>query len=290
MRRNLKRQAGQGMTEYIIVVALVAVAAIAVYQYFGQVVRAQVAAMAHELSGEDGSASLRGAAGRAEGSGRNPGRVTQGLWRQRGGRQVMARHGHASAQRGQALVAGLVLLAGAVAALVAMHRLGRIIEQRVRLTHAVDAAAYSGALLQARHLNAIAYANRSQIAHQVAMAHLVTLAASARYLDSAQAQARRRNPPPSLLGNLFGARAGQAYRDMQACPAPGRPGGCAGAARRRRAWRAGGCGGGRGPRPDRRARPHHVAGVACQFFWRASGWDAHGRSRHAAGRSEPARA
>ena len=78
----------------------------------------------------------------------------------------------------QALVAGLVLLAGAVAALVAMHRLGRIIEQRVRLTHAVDAAAYSGAL-QARHLNAIAYANRSQIAHQVAMAHLVTLAASA---------------------------------------------------------------------------------------------------------------
>lgn len=133
----------------------------------------------------------------------------------------MARHGHASAQRGQALVAGLVLLAGAVAALVAMHRLGRIIEQRVRLTHAVDAAAYSGALLQARHLNAIAYANRSQIAHQVAMAHLVTLAASARYLDSAQAQARRRNPPPSLLGNLFGARAGQAYRDMQGLPGAG---------------------------------------------------------------------
>ena len=143
MRRNLKRQAGQGMTEYIIVVALVAVAAIAVYQYFGQVVRAQVAAMAHELSGEDGSASLR-AGGRPRRRQRaKPGRVTQGLWRQRGGRQVMARHGHASAQRGQALVAGLVLLAGAVAALVAMHRLGRIIEQRVRLTHAVDAAAYS---------------------------------------------------------------------------------------------------------------------------------------------------
>ena len=221
MRRNLKRQAGQGMTEYIIVVALVAVAAIAVYQYFGQVVRAQVAAMAHELSGEDGSASLRAGRQAAQKAAGETRRVTQGLWRQRGGRQVMARHGHASAQRGQALVAGLVLLAGAVAALVAMHRLGRIIEQRVRLTHAVDAAAYSGALLQARHLNAIAYANRSQIAHQVAMAHLVTLAASARYLDSAQAQARRRNPPPSLLGNLFGARAGQAYRDMQGLPGAG---------------------------------------------------------------------
>jgi hypothetical protein len=43
------------MTEYIIVVALVAVAAIAVYQLFGQVVRSQTAAMAKELAGEDGS-------------------------------------------------------------------------------------------------------------------------------------------------------------------------------------------------------------------------------------------
>ena len=40
------RERGQGMTEYIIIVALVAVAAIAVYQTFGQVIRAQTAAMA----------------------------------------------------------------------------------------------------------------------------------------------------------------------------------------------------------------------------------------------------
>ena len=50
-----KKQAGQGMTEYIVVVALVAVAAIAVYQTFGQVVRSQTAAMAKELAGEDGT-------------------------------------------------------------------------------------------------------------------------------------------------------------------------------------------------------------------------------------------
>jgi len=49
------KQIGQGMTEYIIVVALVAVAAIAVYQMFGQVVRSQTAAMAKELAGEDGT-------------------------------------------------------------------------------------------------------------------------------------------------------------------------------------------------------------------------------------------
>ncbi|NYT23632.1 hypothetical protein H0A73_08455 [Alcaligenaceae bacterium] len=55
MKHRNETQRGQGMTEYIIVVALVAVAAIAVYQLFGQVVRSQTAAMARELAGEDGT-------------------------------------------------------------------------------------------------------------------------------------------------------------------------------------------------------------------------------------------
>lgn len=59
MSKQYKKQAGQGMTEYIIVVALVAVAAIAVYQIFGQVIRSQTAAMAMELAGEDGSEHSR---------------------------------------------------------------------------------------------------------------------------------------------------------------------------------------------------------------------------------------
>ncbi|CPL87132.1 integral membrane protein [Bordetella pertussis] len=59
-----QRQLGQGMTEYIIVVALVAVAAIAVYQLFGQVVRSQTAAMARELAGE----SLKSFTGNAQGA------------------------------------------------------------------------------------------------------------------------------------------------------------------------------------------------------------------------------
>lgn len=67
-QRLVRRQRGQGMTEYIIIVALIAVAAIAVYQLFGQVVRSQTAAMARELAGEDGSAESQAAqqaAGRA---------------------------------------------------------------------------------------------------------------------------------------------------------------------------------------------------------------------------------
>lgn len=43
------------MTEYIIIVALVAVAAIAVYQFLGNSVRSQTAAIAQELSGGDGA-------------------------------------------------------------------------------------------------------------------------------------------------------------------------------------------------------------------------------------------
>ncbi|MFA5520458.1 MAG: hypothetical protein WCY98_01690 [Castellaniella sp.] len=60
------RQRGQGMTEYIIVVALVAIAAIAVYQLFGQVVRSQTAAMAKELAGEDGTEQSQAAQAAAE--------------------------------------------------------------------------------------------------------------------------------------------------------------------------------------------------------------------------------
>ena len=51
-------QRGQGMTEYIIIVALIAVAAIGVYQFFGQVVRSQTAAIANEVGGVDSTAQI----------------------------------------------------------------------------------------------------------------------------------------------------------------------------------------------------------------------------------------
>ena len=55
------KRLGQAMTEYIVIVALVAVAAIGVYQLFGQVVRSQTAAMAKELAGEDSSSESQNA-------------------------------------------------------------------------------------------------------------------------------------------------------------------------------------------------------------------------------------
>lgn len=50
-------QRGQGMTEYIIIVALIAIAAIAVYQYFGNTIRNQTAGIAKEIAGSDGTAA-----------------------------------------------------------------------------------------------------------------------------------------------------------------------------------------------------------------------------------------
>ncbi len=66
MNKALKKQRGQGMTEYIIVVALVAISAIAVFQLFGQTLRSQTAAIAKELAGEDGSAQSQSARTAAE--------------------------------------------------------------------------------------------------------------------------------------------------------------------------------------------------------------------------------
>ncbi|WP_408608835.1 Flp family type IVb pilin [Aliidiomarina halalkaliphila] len=52
------RERGQGMTEYIVILALVVVAAIGVYSYFGKAVRHQVAGVAQEISGQSASQQL----------------------------------------------------------------------------------------------------------------------------------------------------------------------------------------------------------------------------------------
>jgi Flp pilus assembly pilin Flp len=46
-----KKQLGQGMTEYIIIVALVAIAAIGVYSAFGRTLQAQVAQITGGVAG-----------------------------------------------------------------------------------------------------------------------------------------------------------------------------------------------------------------------------------------------
>lgn len=56
--RKPRKQSGQGMTEYVIIVALIAVAAIAVTQLFGTTVRTQMGAIASEVGGNNASADI----------------------------------------------------------------------------------------------------------------------------------------------------------------------------------------------------------------------------------------
>lgn len=89
---------------------------------------------------------------------------------------------------------------------------GQVVAHKVRLVHGLDAAAYSGALVQARTLNFLSYLNRAQLGHQLAMAHLLTLGSWA-YFGGMQAdRLARGNPPAHLIGLEFGPAHGQAYR------------------------------------------------------------------------------
>ncbi len=116
------------------------------------------------------------------------------------------------AQSGQVLVLGM-LLAGLLAlALSRYFMVSQTAAHRARQLHALDAAAYSGALVQARAFNMLAYVNRSQVAHQVAMAHLVTLASWAKFGGEQAASVSRGNPPGYLVGMMFGPEHGAAYR------------------------------------------------------------------------------
>jgi Flp pilus assembly pilin Flp len=72
LKNTRNSQRGQGMTEYIIIVALIAVAAIAVYQFFGQTIRSQTSGIAKEVSGQTADTAIQNAktaADSAEGEG-----------------------------------------------------------------------------------------------------------------------------------------------------------------------------------------------------------------------------
>ncbi len=52
---------GQGMTEYLIIVALIAITGIAVFSFFGQTLRHQMAGISLELSGKKANTEIQGA-------------------------------------------------------------------------------------------------------------------------------------------------------------------------------------------------------------------------------------
>ena len=58
MNKLKKFSRGQGLVEYVVLVALLAVAAIATMQFLGGTIRQQFAGIAQELAGGDGTSSV----------------------------------------------------------------------------------------------------------------------------------------------------------------------------------------------------------------------------------------
>ncbi|CAM4188311.1 hypothetical protein [Kerstersia similis] len=114
--------------------------------------------------------------------------------------------------RGQALPLGVLLLAVLALAWTHGYGLRQVANARTRLAHVADVVAYSGALSQARSLNLAAWISRTQLAHQIAMGHVATLAAWADFGSRQAEQQARGNPPAFLIASLFGPRYGTAYR------------------------------------------------------------------------------
>jgi hypothetical protein len=74
-----------------------------------------------------------------------------------------------------------VLISSAV--LVVMFNTGQKVTERSLVANAADAAAYSGAVWTARHLNFMAYTNRAMIANHVAVGHFISYVSWVRYID-----------------------------------------------------------------------------------------------------------
>jgi hypothetical protein len=85
--------------------------------------------------------------------------------------------------RGQIAPVALFGVLISSAALVVMFNTGQKVTERSMVANAADAAAYSGAVWTARHLNFIAYSNRAMIANHVAVGHYVSYVSWVRYIN-----------------------------------------------------------------------------------------------------------
>lgn len=76
--QRMTKEYGQGMMEYIIIVALIAVAAIGVYSMFGKTIRNQTAGLSKEVAGQNSNTQIE-AAGTAATSAATRGDTTKGM-------------------------------------------------------------------------------------------------------------------------------------------------------------------------------------------------------------------
>jgi len=128
----------------------------------------------------------------------------------------ITRFGSHRFQSGQALLLGLGLIGVVALAWSGSYLIGHLVHEKVSLIRATDAAVLSAATIQARYLNLHAYLNRAQLANQLAMMHLVTLASQERFRATQARQSLGMNPPAFLIGMFFGSSYASSYQAAQA--------------------------------------------------------------------------
>jgi Putative Flp pilus-assembly TadE/G-like len=89
--------------------------------------------------------------------------------------QLIRRLRNIGKQQGQALLWFLATAATTTGILVAVYNVGQITSEKQKLVNATDAAAYSGAMTEARTLNLTAYTNRTIIANEIFTAQIISL-------------------------------------------------------------------------------------------------------------------
>ena len=94
-------------------------------------------------------------------------------------------------QAGQATIVVLAMLSVLVGAMIVVYSTGRLVNDKMKLLNAADAAAFSAAQLQARSLNYQAYLNRAIVANEVAIAQLVSLRSWSAYMNRTISNASR---------------------------------------------------------------------------------------------------
>lgn len=82
-------------------------------------------------------------------------------------RLIRSRRGN---ERGQVLVIGLFVVVGLTMVALTVANVGMMVAEKIHLQDAVDAAAYSAAVVEARYMNLSAYVNRAMVANYNSMA------------------------------------------------------------------------------------------------------------------------
>ncbi|MEF7615642.1 pilus assembly protein TadG-related protein [Aquincola sp. MAHUQ-54] len=87
-------------------------------------------------------------------------------------------------QKGQALVYGIFVLVGGLAALFFLFNTGQLSREKTKLVNTADAVAYSAGVMHARALNFDAYTNRALVANEVLVAQMVSISSWAQYMGT----------------------------------------------------------------------------------------------------------